>query len=70
MYGIYGGYDSYEHEELEDSWSQQLDTVGMQPHSREYLERQTNCERSWCKFQELTGEMLNYPEGIQFSGKP
>lgn len=63
-------FDMYEQEELEPSWSIQLDTVGMQPHAREYLERQMNCMRSERKFEMISGQMMDYPSGIQFSGKP
>lgn len=64
------GLDAYEIGELEPSWSKQLDTVGMQPHSREYLEQEVLCERSWRKFQMMGGQMVDYPKGIQFSGCP
>jgi len=36
------GLDRYQTRELESSWSTQLDTVGMQPHAREYLEREAS----------------------------
>ena len=31
-------FDAYQMGELEKSWSNQLDKIGMQPHAREYLE--------------------------------
>ena len=62
--------DDYQIGELEDSWCQQLDKVGMQPHSREYLERVATCERSARKFECISGQMIDYPDGIQFSGRP
>ncbi|MCE5294081.1 MAG: hypothetical protein LLF94_05650 [Chlamydiales bacterium] len=62
--------DQYEMGELDLSFANQLDTVGMQPHSREYLEREMNFMRSERKFEMIAGQMLDYPEGIQFSGKP
>lgn len=64
------GFDWYQREELEPSTSQQLDKVGMQPHSREYLEREVNCMRSERKFEMISGQMIDYPPGVQFSGKP
>lgn len=62
--------DQYDKEELEPSWASQLDTVGMQPHAREYLERDVNCMRSERKFEMISGQMIDYPRGIQFSGSP
>jgi hypothetical protein len=62
--------DRYEVSALEPSWATQLDTVGMQPHSREYLERSSTCMRSSRKFQMIAGQMIDHPEGIQFSGRP
>lgn len=62
--------DRYELGELEPSWATQLDTVGMQPHSREYLEREMSCLRSDRKFEMIAGQMVDYSPGIQFSGKP
>lgn len=64
------GLDWYQRDELQPSASQQLDAVGMQPHAREYLEREMNCMRSERKFEMIAGQMIDYPEGIQFSGKP
>lgn len=63
-------YDPYEMQELEPSWSNQLDTVGMQPHAREYLERQLVGMRSQRKFDMMAGQIIDYPEGIQFSDMP
>jgi hypothetical protein len=64
------GLDEYEMHELEPSWATQLDTVGMQPHSREYLERQVSGMRSKRKFEMIDGQMIDCPQGIQFSGRP
>ena len=64
------GLDRYQTDELEPSWSTQLDTVGMQPHAREYLEREMNCMRSGRKYEMIAGEMLDYSAGIHFDGKP
>lgn len=63
-------FDLYQREEFEPSVCQQLDTVGMQPHAREYLERQMNCMRSERKFEHIADQTIDYPEGIQFSGRP
>lgn len=67
--------DMYEHnrrerEMLEPSICTQLDVNGMQPHSREHLEYEVNCARSRRKYEEIEGYMMDYSEGIQFSGKP
>ena len=62
--------DAYEVGELEPSWATQLDIVGMQPHSREYLEYEMNSLRSARKFNMIEGQMVDYTDGIQFSGKP
>jgi len=62
--------DRYQREELEPSWTTQLDTIGMQPHAREYLERQVNCMRSDRKFEMIAGEMVDYSPGIHFDGRP
>lgn len=69
-FGMFERYDRYEEEELQPSWSNQLDTVGMQPHSREYLEREMTSMRSQRKFDRIAGQMIDYPEGIQFSDLP
>ena len=63
-------HEQYETYELEPSASMQLDINGMQPHSREHLEYEVNCARSQRKFDMIEGEMMDYAEGIQFSGKP
>lgn len=62
--------DSYEKGELQQSWSTQLDTVGMQPHSREYLEREVNCMRSDRKFLKISGQEIDYVDGIHFGDEP
>lgn len=56
--------------ELEPSAATQLDVVGMQPHSREYLEYEINCMRSERKYELIGGQVIDYTDGIQFSGKP
>jgi hypothetical protein len=66
MYGL----NQYEMDELQPSMCQQLDVVGMQPHSREYLEYEVNCMRSERKFEMIAGQMIDYTRGIQFSGRP
>lgn len=66
----FGAFDSYQREEFEPSWCTQLDKVGMQPHSREYLECEVNYMRSERKFEMIGGQPIDYPEGIQFSGRP
>jgi hypothetical protein len=60
----------YQIEELEPSWTTQLDTVGMQPHSREYLERNVTNMRSSRRYEMIAGQMIDYCPGIQFSGRP
>lgn len=65
-----GPFDMYQRGELEPSWASQLDRVGMQPHAREYLETEMNCLRSERKYEMIAGQMIDYPEGIQFSGRP
>lgn len=67
---MFGTIDRYQREELEPSWATQLDTVGMQPHAREYLEREMSCMSSERNYQMIAGQVLDYPSGIQFSGKP
>jgi hypothetical protein len=42
----------------------------MQPHAREYLEHEMSCLRSDRKFEMIAGQMIDYTDGIQFSGKP
>ena len=62
--------DAYQMGELDPSWSTQLDSTGMQPHAREYLERDLTSLRSSRKFTEIDGQVIDYCEGIQFSGTP
>lgn len=63
-------FDKYQLGELVPSWCMQLDTVGMQPHAREYLEREYTCIRSERQLLTIDGQTIDYPEGIQFSGSP
>lgn len=63
-------FDRYQLEEFEPSACTQLDTVGMQPHSREYLEYEANCLRSTRKFQMFDGQMIDHPDGIHFGDTP
>lgn len=62
--------DQYQTDELEASWSMQLDTNGMQPHSREYLERDMTGMRSARKFTVVAGEVINHCNGIHFGDTP
>lgn len=62
--------DAYQRGELDPSWSTQLDTSGMQPHAREYLERDMTSLRSSRKYTVMSGQVIDYCEGIQFSGTP
>lgn len=62
--------DAYQTSELDPSWSTQMDTVGMQPHAREYLERDLTGMRSARKYSMVAGQVIDHCEGIQFSGKP
>ncbi len=64
------GFDLYQRQELEESACSQLDVAGMQPHAREYLEHEMNCARSERKFEMIADQLIDYPSGIQFSGKP
>lgn len=68
--GLATKMDEYQRRELEPSASMQLDTVGMQPHSREYLERMSTCMRSERRFEEIAGQMIDYSPGIHFNGMP
>lgn len=68
--GISRRLDECQIRELEPSQSMQLDTVGMQPHAREYLERDLLGERSARKFNMIGGQMIDYCDGIQFTGTP
>ena len=60
----------YQRHELDPSASMQLDTVGMQPHAREYLEREMNCMRSERQYEQIGDQVIDYPEGIHFGGHP
>lgn len=62
--------DRYQIDELEPSWNTQLDTNGMQPHAREYLERDLLAIRSSRKFTMCDGQVIDHCDGIQFSGRP
>jgi hypothetical protein len=68
--GLTRTLDPYEMGELEQSWCQQLDTNGMQPHSREYLERDMMGMRSARKLAMIDGQVIDHCDGIQFSGTP
>lgn len=63
-------FDHYEMNGFTPSASMQLDVIGRQPHSREYLEYETMATRSERKFQNVEGQTIDYCEGIQFTGKP
>ena len=63
-------FNRYQVDELDSSWSNQLDVVGMQPHAREYLEHAMNCKRSERKFEMIADQVIDYTDGIQFSGRP
>lgn len=67
---MYGAFDMYQKGEFEESWANQLDIVGMQPHAREYLEHAMNCKRSERKFEVIADQLIDYTDGIQFSGRP
>lgn len=62
--------DAYQMGELEQSTCQQLDTNGMQPHSREYLERDMFDLRSARKLYMIDGQVIDHCDGIHFSGLP
>ena len=62
--------NAFEMGELDPSICTDLDTVGMQPHSREYLERQMLGIRSDRRFMSIDGQVIDHPAGIQFSGTP
>lgn len=68
--GMTRRFDHDELGELEPSWATKLDTVGMQPHSREYLERDATNQRSQRKLSMINGQMVEHCDGIQFSGRP
>ena len=67
---MHGELDKYQREDLEPSWASQLDVVGMQPHAREYVEGEVNCMRTRYCYNDISGQSIDYPRGIQFSGKP
>lgn len=67
---MYGHLDRFQREELESSWTTQLDTVGMQPHAREYLERESTCIRSDGYFECMTGQTIDHMPGIHFGDTP
>lgn len=67
---IDGTLNEYQINALQPSACQQLDVVGMQPHSREYLEYEVNCMRSERQFMEISGQTIDYTRGIQFTGSP
>lgn len=62
--------DPYQMGELESSWATQLDTVGMQPHAREYLERDATSQRSARKMYCIDGQTIDYVDGIHFGDTP
>jgi len=62
--------DAYQMGEMDPSWATQLDSTGMQPHAREYLERDMTSLRSARKFTNIDDQVIDYCEGIQFSGYP
>ncbi len=62
--------DAYQIGELEPSWSTQLDTTGMQPHAREYLERDMHSIVSARKFHHVDGQTIDYCPGIHFGDTP
>jgi hypothetical protein len=63
-------FDTDQLNEFEPSTTTQLDVVGMQPHAREYLEYQVNCNVSTRKFEQVEHQTIDYCDGIQFTGKP
>jgi hypothetical protein len=67
---MHGKLDRDQKESLEPSWASQLDVVGMQPHAREYVEGEVNCMRTRYCFNDISGQSIDYTQGIQFSGKP
>ncbi len=62
--------DMYNLAQLEPSWSTQLDTTGMQPHAREFLERDLQGIVSGHKFHTVDGQTIDYCEGIHFGDAP
>ena len=69
-YGLALQQDAYQTGELQQSWSEQLDVVGRQPHAREYVEYEMNYRRSERKYLMCDGQVIDYPDGVQFSGMP
>lgn len=72
-YMAYGPTPRFDYDqkcEIEASASMQLDTVGMQPHAREYIERSSTGMRSDRKLLIIDGQTIDHPDGIQFSGRP
>lgn len=63
-------YHMRDREELEPSYSTQLDINGMQPHSREHLEYEVNAARGMRKYDLIEGEIMDYCPGIHFGGTP
>jgi hypothetical protein len=61
----------HRHEELQPSWTSELDAIAMQPHSREYLEYRVNRQRS----EQRQAKIEPYPglpmdDGIHFGDTP
>jgi hypothetical protein len=68
---MFGRLDKFqENDELEPSWSTMLDTVGMQPHAREFLEREMTGIRSDGYFECMTGQTIDHMPGIHFGDTP
>jgi len=67
---LYGPFDRFEREELDASQSMKLDTIGMQPHSREFLERKMTGIVGQRKYECLENETIDYTPGIQFTEYP
>jgi len=63
-------YDHFEREELQASASAKLDIVGMQPHSREYLEHEAYCYGGRAVVHTADGQSIDHTPGIHFSGSP
>ena len=57
-------------QELEPSWTTQLDVNGMQPHAREHLEYEMNAARGLRKYEMVEGAMMDYCPGIHFGPTP
>lgn len=65
MSHLYEGDDDFD-----PSQCSQLDYVGTQPGSRDWLEYNVNCARTIRAFDQIAGNIMDNYEGIQFSGKP